>query len=146
MRRLIEVIHNICKEKGYKIIDDYNEGKVKEIDKVCFIYKEDGVWVGIDNNSGDAWTEEFERKEDCIAWLKGEIDLEDYALIKLIRKCKTDEVKNILNEIIDERNNRIGVILNKSKKQKITEEVNTLKQIQELLNSIDEYLVYEEGM
>lgn len=140
------MINHISKEEGYRIIEDYNNGNVKGIDKACFLYKEEGVWVGIDNNSGDAWTEEFERKEDCIAWLKGEIDLEDYALIKLIRKCKSNEVKKILDEIIDERNNRIGVTLNKAKKQKITEEVNTLKQIQELLSSIDEYLVYEEGM
>lgn len=140
------MINHISKEEGHRIIEDYNNGNVKEIEKACFLYKENGVWVGIDNNSGDAWTEEFERKEDCAAWLKGEIDLKDYALIKLIRKCKSNEVKKILDEIIDERNNRIEVTLNKAKKQKITEEVNTLRQIQELLNSIDEYLVYEEGV
>ena len=34
--------------------------------------KENDVYVGIDNTSGNAWTEEFEKLEDCINWLMGE--------------------------------------------------------------------------
>ena len=30
-------------------------------------------FVGIDNSTGDAWTEEFPDKESCIRWLTGEV-------------------------------------------------------------------------
>ena len=29
-----------------------------------------GKYVGIDNQSGDAWVEEFETLEECIKWLE----------------------------------------------------------------------------
>lgn len=29
-------------------------------------------FIGIDNSTGDAWTEEFDTKEECFAWLRGE--------------------------------------------------------------------------
>ena len=32
---------------------------------------EDGGYVGIDNHTHDAWTEEFNTKEECFAWLAG---------------------------------------------------------------------------
>ncbi len=32
---------------------------------------ENGQYVGIDNKSGDAWTEGFDTCEDCIRWLAG---------------------------------------------------------------------------
>lgn len=35
-----------------------------------------GVYIGIDNSAGDAWTEEFGTKEECLAWLKGESNAE----------------------------------------------------------------------
>ncbi|MGL5440783.1 MAG: hypothetical protein ACRDA4_10475 [Filifactoraceae bacterium] len=42
-----------------------------------FYVVEDGVYgintyIGIDNSDGDAWTEDFTNKEDCIKWLRGE--------------------------------------------------------------------------
>lgn len=36
-----------------------------------FYLIEDGVYVGIDNSTGDAWTEEFATKKDCLTWLRG---------------------------------------------------------------------------
>lgn len=35
------------------------------------------VYVGIDNSSGDAWTEEFGDVADCMSWLRGEIELDE---------------------------------------------------------------------
>ncbi len=35
-------------------------------------YLQDGdKWVGIDNSTGEAWTEEFPSKRKCLRWLKG---------------------------------------------------------------------------
>jgi hypothetical protein len=36
-----------------------------------FYTKENGLFIGIDNSSGDAWTEEFKTKESCFKWLRG---------------------------------------------------------------------------
>lgn len=36
-----------------------------------FYLFDNGVFVGIDNRDGDAWTEEFKTKKECIEWLKG---------------------------------------------------------------------------
>lgn len=36
-----------------------------------FYYNPDKLYLGCDNTNGDAWVEEFNNKEDCIAWLKG---------------------------------------------------------------------------
>lgn len=35
----------------------------------------DGKYVGVDNATGDAWTEEFETIGECIRWLKGEFEV-----------------------------------------------------------------------
>lgn len=37
--------------------------------KGLFFLIEDGLYIGIDNLSGDAWTEEFKEKGDCFNWL-----------------------------------------------------------------------------
>ena len=42
-----------------------------------FCCTEDGKYVGIDNQTGDAWTEEFDSEIDCIRWLTGEEEDDD---------------------------------------------------------------------
>ena len=37
-----------------------------------FYLEEREQFVGIDNSTGDAWTEEFADKEGCLRWLRGE--------------------------------------------------------------------------
>lgn len=34
-----------------------------------------GKYVGIDNSTGDAWTEEFDTLDKCVRWLKGEYEV-----------------------------------------------------------------------
>lgn len=35
-------------------------------------YQMDGaIVIGIDNSTGDAWTEDFNSLEECLTWLKG---------------------------------------------------------------------------
>lgn len=36
-----------------------------------FYFKEDGLFIAIDNSTGDAWTEEFKKKQDCFDYLNG---------------------------------------------------------------------------
>ena len=37
-----------------------------------------GVYVAVDNNSGDAWTEEFSSEADCLRWLnEGDVPAEE---------------------------------------------------------------------
>ncbi|HID0768156.1 TPA: hypothetical protein ACXDAZ_002686 [Clostridium botulinum] len=43
-----------------------------------FWLKENKLYIAIDNNTGDAWTEEFNTKEECFQYLCG-TDLESYA-------------------------------------------------------------------
>lgn len=42
-----------------------------------YICREHGKFVGIDNRTGDAWTEEFTGKLACIDWLAGTMPREE---------------------------------------------------------------------
>jgi hypothetical protein len=35
-----------------------------------FLYKDGDLWIGIDNRSGDVWTEAFTNRRACERWLK----------------------------------------------------------------------------
>ncbi len=35
-----------------------------------FYHKDGDIYVGVDNSTGDAWTEDFTTLEDCLAWLQ----------------------------------------------------------------------------
>lgn len=60
-------IEEITAERAEEIIEKYEpEG--------LFFFTENGKYIGIDNSTGDAWTEEFETLEECEKWLKGEDD------------------------------------------------------------------------
>jgi hypothetical protein len=37
-----------------------------------FFKIENDLYIGIDNQTGNAWTEEFKSREDCFRWLYGE--------------------------------------------------------------------------
>jgi len=51
-------------EKALEIIDTREP-------KGLFYTEEDGVFVGIDNTTGDARTEDFDTVGECFIWLKG---------------------------------------------------------------------------
>ncbi len=55
----------ISQEEADRIIDnrEFPENRGK------FYLQDEDVWVAIDNESGDAWTEEFSTKEKAIKWL-----------------------------------------------------------------------------
>lgn len=47
----------------------------KPIGRFYLSYKE--VFVGIDNTTGDAWTEVFDDLQKCKSWLNGDFELGD---------------------------------------------------------------------
>lgn len=60
-------IQLISKEKANQIIENRTPIGL-------FVTEENGMFIGIDNQSGEAWVEEFDNKVDCENWLKGEAD------------------------------------------------------------------------
>jgi hypothetical protein len=45
---------------------------------IGLFYHQEGEWfVGIDNSTGDAWTEDFISLDLCIKWLKREVSMDD---------------------------------------------------------------------
>ena len=58
-------IKRITKEQASEIIETRTQtGR--------FYTKEGDLYIGIDNSTGDAWTEEFKTKASCFKWLDGE--------------------------------------------------------------------------
>jgi len=37
-----------------------------------FIRKDNGIWIAVDNSTGDAWTEEFKNHTAASKWLRRE--------------------------------------------------------------------------
>lgn len=42
---------------------------LSRVPRGLFFLQEGASWVGIDNRTGDAWTEDFPTREMCLAWL-----------------------------------------------------------------------------
>ena len=60
-----EVLHQIINSGGF----DKDKGFVRYSPRGAFLGYEDGVWVAIDNETGDAWTEGFYSKTVALNWL-----------------------------------------------------------------------------
>lgn len=48
-----------------------------------------GKYVAVDNNTGDAWTEEFEDKEIMLDWLNNKFemgDIEEWKALKMLER------------------------------------------------------------
>lgn len=64
-------IKKLTKEQVSSILNaGFETGKYKPIGR--FYTKEGELYIGIDNSTGDAWTEEFKTKASCFKWLEGE--------------------------------------------------------------------------
>ena len=62
----------IDKEAASLILGSNTEGGGKYTPTGKFYYQDGELWVGIDNSTGDAWTQSFFSKKECIKWLKGD--------------------------------------------------------------------------
>lgn len=69
------VIRQISQETATEIIE-----KRKPLGLFYFKDNKTRLYIGIDNSTADAWTEEFQTLEECINWLNGE------EVIKVIEK------------------------------------------------------------
>ncbi|EKN67863.1 hypothetical protein P9E76_01615 [Schinkia azotoformans] len=56
-------INEITKDEANEIMDKYSP-------RGLYYFFDNGLYIGIDNSSGDAWVEEFKSKQECIDWLK----------------------------------------------------------------------------
>lgn len=66
------VIKKISEVETSKIWDSYNLSTCKyEYEEGLYYLIDDGKYVGIDNSTNDAWTEEFNTLEECKNWLEG---------------------------------------------------------------------------
>lgn len=65
-------IHQATQKEVKAIIDT---GKPKGL---FFIGSAKDGYTGIDNRTGDAWTEEFQRLHSCVEWLIGKAPREEY--------------------------------------------------------------------
>lgn len=86
-------IKKITSEEASMIID-----KRKPLGCFYTIDKATGKFVGIDNSTGDAFTEEFYEKDDCIKWLNGYDEEEEEETVML---SKEDKMKNAFAAIFD---------------------------------------------
>lgn len=56
-------IREVNPEESFKIITEREP-------KGLFWQKDGDLYVGIDNSTGDAWTQDFSTLDECLAWLK----------------------------------------------------------------------------
>ena len=65
-------IVEISPETAREILNSINEGGDRYQPLGLFYLEERENFVGIDNSTGDAWTEEFPDRESCLRWLRRE--------------------------------------------------------------------------
>lgn len=61
-----QIITAISNRRARKIIDSY-----KPLGLFIYYDKKQKVYIGIDNSSGEAYTEEFNQIRECLSWLRG---------------------------------------------------------------------------
>lgn len=69
--RVKEKPQKITHEQALEVID------TRKLLGLFYFAAPTGVWIGIDNLTGNAWTEEFHRKRKCLAWLRHEFEVGD---------------------------------------------------------------------
>ena len=63
-RKILTTPSELDLHGAYRVIE-------KRSPRGLFYHREGDVYVGIDNTTGDAWTEDFPTKAECIKWLTG---------------------------------------------------------------------------
>jgi hypothetical protein len=58
--------------KPQKVTPEALWGIISTREPIGQFYAKEGrrCWVGVDNGTGDAWTEEFRTKRQCLRWLR----------------------------------------------------------------------------
>ncbi|ABQ23622.1 hypothetical protein [Clostridium kluyveri] len=87
-----EILHHMF---GIEIISSKEAEEIieKSVPKGKFLEFTENGYLGIDNTSGDVWTEDFDTLAKCVKWLQGE-DLEEIEKVKHIsRNCGKLDLK-----------------------------------------------------
>ncbi len=66
-------IEEISRDDALKLIDNYQS--IPPSEHLYYYKYADDCYIGIDNTTGNCWTEEFQTLSQCRRWLRGEIEL-----------------------------------------------------------------------
>lgn len=74
LQTMLDKFHDIDKDNEIRKITTKEASKIIDKRKPVgsFYTAENNLYIGIDNNHGDAWTEEFRDIKSCLNWLVGE--------------------------------------------------------------------------
>lgn len=67
-------IHVVTK-KWFNEFLTANENNRKFEPEGLFMFKADRKYIGVDNSTGEAWTEEFGNMKKCLEWLRKEANV-----------------------------------------------------------------------
>lgn len=73
---VIKMIKFVLKEEISEIISNFDKNISNEEGK--FLTVEGNKYIAVDNETGDAWTEDFDNIKDAIDWLNGKIGIDDH--------------------------------------------------------------------
>lgn len=143
----MENIAEVTPKESHVIIDTrYPRG--------LFYLEEDGVHVGIDNSTGHAWTEGFDTKEECIAWLNGESEEEELDKKEVYRQViekwgKQGQICMVFEEMSELQKELCKNLRGRKNVGKIAEEIADVEVMLEqmkLLYDIENRVRYEKEM
>lgn len=61
--------HKVTVEFIGRVIDSYNNGKYEPTGMYYAYDDKAKKYIGCDNRTGDAWTEDFDTEKECLIWL-----------------------------------------------------------------------------
>lgn len=70
-------IKEVSEEFLNKLFNTSNSKNSFKYSPIGLFYVQKGFVIAVDNSTGDAWTEQFDTLKNAIAWLSGEIEIED---------------------------------------------------------------------
>ena len=122
-----------------------------------FYRESNGMFIGIDNSTGDAWTEDFDRLEDCIRWLTeeekpiNEIDEADVYRKALMTYGKDVQITMVFEEMAELQKELCKALRGKKVTGNIAEEIadveimleqmKILFEIEDMVESLKQYKV-----
>jgi hypothetical protein len=117
-------------KKVLKVSMEDAEHIIRYREPIGLFYREsNGMFIGIDNSTGDAWTEDFDRLEDCIRWLTeeekpiNEIDEADVYRKALMTYGKDAQITMVFEEMAELQKELCKVLRGKKVTGNIAEEI-----------------------
>lgn len=112
-------IEIIDKEKASKILNSSPLSSHAEYEPLgSFYYKDDDLYVAIDNTGGNAFVEEFDNLDDCIDWLNHKFEMSDYLEQKNTKTSIQDKFSQAVKEA-EKRNSDVKPDMSKPKEHQL---------------------------